>query len=128
MTVDPHAAALASLHALTDAYTLLPDAIDAATIPGQQRRAAPQTTRAIARQGTLYAAELAERRASTRITPAGAHPMPIRPALLDAQADDGRAYTWRECPVCEDAATGFMEAYLARRSGGSTPDTGSTNG
>lgn len=92
-TVDHHAAALATLHALVDAYALLPDAIDAATIPGQSRRAAPQTARAIAAAGTQYAAELAERRANRRITPAGSHPAPIPPALLDAQAVAHQAVT-----------------------------------
>lgn len=85
------------------------------------------------------------------------HPIPAGVVYTQQSlTDDGRVYTWRECPVCEDAATGFMEAnpsdwwvdgydtdtidewardnpdderavaYLARRSAGSTPDTGST--
>src|SRR5258705_1508694 len=74
--------ALAALSSLRQAHAWIPDVADAATIPGQTRQAAIQTHRTIARRGTLYAVELAERRADQRITPAGAHPMPIRPELV----------------------------------------------
>lgn len=79
-------AALAALRALREAWAWLPEVEDAATIPGQQRRAAVQTQQVIARRGTQYAAELAERHEDRSITPAAAHPMPIRPALVDARA------------------------------------------
>lgn len=79
-------AALAALAALTEARRWLADAPAVEAQPGLRRVAQPRelTTRAAGRADRLLVTERAERRVTD--IPTTPHPVPIRPALLDAQA------------------------------------------